>query len=253
MHNGVLWQVIYWLSSPILTILATIMVLRKLQRSFPVFFVYVVGLYMIDFSRLVTQAGTPLTYFYVYWIGDGIGTLLALLTVGELILRRLFPQFYKLRFYRYLFLLAAVVAVSFTILTAYSSRPTILLSTLITILHTGDFFLAATLAFLVALMMFMGRRWGRYEFGIALGLGVNAAALLTTFAIFSKHLPTHGVLRELPVFGEDAASIIWLISFLRPEISSTAPTVPVSADVIQEARKWEETLKDSLTGKKRDE
>src|SRR5262249_8622641 len=208
MKTGVFWQIIYWLSSPVLTILATIIVLRKLHRTFPVFFIYVVVLYLVDFSRLVTYQGTSIIYFYVYWIGDGVGSLFALLAAGELILKRLFPRFYKVRFYRYLFVLAAVLAGSFTILTAYSSRPAILLSTLITTLHTTEFFLAGSLAFFVALMLFMGRRWGPHEFGIALGLGVNAAALLTTFAIFSKHVPTHGILRDLPVFGEDAAAII---------------------------------------------
>jgi len=135
-------------------------------------------------------------------------------------------------------------------LTAYSSRPALLLSRLITLLHTSDFLLTAVLLFFVGLIVFMGRRWEQYEFGIAFGLGVNAAALLATFAIFSKFVPLHGILRELPVFGEDAASVIWLVTFLRPERSKAIPAESITPEVLEEARKWKETLKGSLSRNK---
>jgi len=253
MHTGILWQAIYWLSSPVLAVLVTVLIVRKLHRSFPVFFVYIIVLLLIDIARLLAYQGRPVTYFYTYWISDAVGTLFAMLAAGELVLRKLFPHFYKIRFYLYLFLFAALIVAAFTVLTAYSSRPPLLLSALITVLHITDFVLTAALLFFVALMVFMGRSWGPYEFGIAMGLGVNAAALLATFAVFSKSVLLHGVLRHLTVVGEDAASIIWLISFLRSEKPSTVPTVPVKTEVLQDARKWEETLKDSLTGKKRAE
>jgi hypothetical protein len=99
-------------------------------------------------------------------------------------------------------------------------------------------------------MAFMGRRWGRYEFGIAAGLGVNAAALLTTFAVFTKSVPMHGIIRDLPVFGEDAAALIWLLFFLWPENQIAVPAKPVSPTVLQEAKEWEEVLRRSLKREK---
>jgi len=251
MHPGIVWQAIYWLSLLALGVVTAILFRRQLYRRFPVFFSYTLVLFLIDISRLLAYRTTLITYFYVYWISDAAGTLFALLAVGELILRRLFPRFYTLRIYRYLFLAAGSVVALFTALTAYSSRPKILLSKLITVLHTGDFLLTATLFFLVGLMVVMGRLWGRYEFGIALGLGVNAAALLTTLAIFSKSVPTQRILRNIALFGEDAASLIWLITFWKPEQQVPVPTRPVSPEILQEARKWEETLKSSL-GRKED-
>jgi hypothetical protein len=56
---------------------------------------------------------------------------------------------------------------------------------------------------------------------------------------------------ELPVFAYDLACLIWLISFLRPEQATPVATAPVSPEILDQARKWEETLKESVTGKKR--
>ena len=251
MHPGFIWQAVYWLSTPVLGVVAAILLWRKLQRDFPLFAVYIVVLILIDLARLLAYwmfPGKP--YFYVYWSSDGLATLFAFLAAGELMLNRLFPQFYKLRFYRYLFLFAAVLIACFALVTAFSSNPRILLSALIRVLHTADVLLTAMLLFFVGLMVFMGRQWRRYEFGIALGLGINAAALLLTFAIFTKIGSIRGSVASLiPTFGDDAAALTWLLFFLRPERSASVPTEPVSADVLKEAREWQETLRDSVTGR----
>ena len=252
MHTGFLWQAIYWFSTPALAVVVAVLFVRRVQRRFPLFVFYVFLLLLIDLVRLLAFYGLSRRgYFYVYWISDAVGSLFALLVAGELMLRRLFAHFQKVRFYRYLFLFAGVVIAGLTLLTVYSSNPALLLSVLIKALHASDVFLTAMLLFFVALMLFMGRRWSQYEFGIALGLGINAAALLLTFAIFSKSGPLQSFAREIPVFGEDGAALAWLLFFLKPEKPTPAVTKPVSPEVLDEARKWEETLKGSLTGKKR--
>src|SRR5205085_1505213 len=161
----------------------------RLIKKFPFFFSYIATGFLIDAARLATYRGNPISYFYVYWISDSVGTLFAFLATGELILTRLFPRFHKVRFYHYLFWAAAVFVIGFTVVTEYSSKAAVLLPVLIRVLHTIDFLRVSIVIFFVALMMFMGRRWGQYEFGIAFGLGVNAAALLASFAIWIKEMP----------------------------------------------------------------
>lgn len=252
MRSGFLWQAFSWLSTPVLAALGAILLARKLQRDFPLFVFYVLLLFSIDIARLAAYYGAPAkSYYYVYWISDAVATLFALLSTGELMLKRLFPDFYRVRFYRYLFFFAAALIAIFAIVTALNSRPYVLLSKLIGVLHTAEVLLAAMLAFFVGLMVFMGRRWSKYEFGIALGLGVGAAALLFSLAIIAKSGPLQGIFRRIPVFGEDAAAIVWLLFFLTPERHGFASGAGVNPEVLQHARELQEALKDSLPGKKR--
>jgi len=95
-------------------------------------------------------------------------------------------------------------------------------------------------------MTFMGRRWSRYEFGIALGFGLQASAELIVSTKWTKDL---GYISELPLIAFDAACLIWLITFLKPEKTAPAPTQSVSPEVLEEAKKWQETLQESLSGR----
>lgn len=251
MRSGLFWQAFSWLSTPVLAAVSIILLARKLQRDFPLFVSYVLLLFGIDIARLIAYYGAPYkSYYYVYWISDAVATLFALLATGELMLKRLFPEFYRMRFYRYLFALAGFLIALFAGLTALSSKPYVLLSAFISVLHTAEVLLAAMLAFFVGLMIFMGRRWRRYEFGIALGLGVNAAALLLTLAIVAKSGPLRGIAGQIPVFGEDATAIVWLLFFLKPERPAPGAGAGINPKVLHHARELQDALKGTLPGKK---
>jgi hypothetical protein len=252
MRSGLFWQAFSWLSTPTLAAVAAILLARKLQRDFPLFVFYVLLLFGSDIARFIAYYGTPLkSYYYVYWITDAMATLFALLATGELMFKRLFPEFYRVRFYRYLFAFAGVLITTFACVTALSSKPYVLLSAFISVVHTAEVLLVAMLAFFVGLMIFMGRRWRKYEFGIALGLGVGAAALLLTLAMAAKSGALHGIARQTPVVGENAEAIIWLLFFLKPEKTQSMPGTSVDPEVLHRARELQEALQDTLPGKKR--
>lgn len=115
-----------------------------------------------------------------------------------------------------------------------------------------DFVRTAFLVFFMFLMLLMGRRWGRYDLGITLGFGIQAAAALANAAVRSRlgHRSTFFDNAEIVTF--EIACVIWLITFLKPETSDRLrPAEPLDASVLPEARKWESVLKDWLTpGKK---
>jgi len=247
MHAGVFRQITYWFCTPALAVLVGLLFGRRLVRQFPFFLIYVVVACLRDLVGLWAYYRSPANYFSIYWISYLVSAFCIFLATFELFIKRLFPSFYKVLFYRYLFAVAGFAAIALGIYAALGGGN---LAIVPNIISTLNFLRVVVLIFLVALMLFMGRHWNRYEFGIALGLGVDAAAFVVTYAIFLKSGPLHGIVRELPVLAGDTACLICLITFLRGEKPNYAPTQPITPEVLEEAKKWQETLKGSLTGKK---
>jgi hypothetical protein len=254
MHTEVFWKAVYWFSLPALAILTLILLRRKLVKKFPFFFSYVVAVVLVDLARLLTLTyrGLSGAYYYVYFISDGVSTILALFAAGEVVLGRLFPRFHRVKLYRYLSgISGAIVAVAVVFTAANNTtvftQTFVFLPTLIRTLHTIDFLRVVLLLFFLILMFLMGRQWGGYELGIAFGLGVNAAGLLTTFTILTKYISR--VVHVLPAIAYDTACVIWLITFLHRERPEPAPVTATNPEVIQQARQWEDILKKSIPGK----
>jgi hypothetical protein len=151
-------------------------------------------------------------YARTFWITQLLNTALALAAIGELFLKRVFSQFRKIRAYRYLFSIAASVIILLAMITFLGSMRK---SPLISMLQAMDFGRVSVLCFFFMLMLFLGLEWSEYEFGLALGFALDAAAFLGTFALRLLEL-FHGFVTVLPVIAIDLACIIWLISFSRP-------------------------------------
>src|SRR2546423_11040395 len=125
MHTGFFWEAVYWLSLPVLAMLAIILLWRGLAARFPLFFAFVAINPFVDASRLVvflTYGGRTNAYYYVYWTSEFLRVALALLAACELVLKRLFPGFHRVRFYRYLLVFAALI-VGFLVLVTANSTP----------------------------------------------------------------------------------------------------------------------------------
>lgn len=242
-----LLQIVGWFSLPVLALLAGILIWRKIPRKFPHFFSYIVVDVLAGLGRLWIYYTKPQSYISIYWLSEILGALVALLATYELFAKRLFPRFYTVRFYRYLFPIAATLIALFAVPAAFQTQKH---AVTLMIIHVFDVLRVTMLLFLVGIMAFMGRHWNRYEFGIAMGLVVEASALLMTSAIWTQRSFVRHLLDQLPAVSYDVSSVIWLITFLKPEKPELVPTVPVSPEVLQEARKWEETLKGSLGKKK---
>ena len=246
MFTQLLAQIVGWLSLPVLAVLAGILVWRRALRAFPHFFNYVVINELVGLARLLAYHA-PAMYGRIYWISDVLIAIFAFLATYELFAKRLFPRFSSVRFYHYLFPAAATVVSLVAVPPLIEMhRRSILLMTI----HVFDVLRVAILFFFVGLMVFMGRRWTRYEFGIAMGLVVEASALLMTSVVWPSQSFIRHAMDQLPVIAYDIACLIWLITFLKQEKPEPVPSVPVSPEVLKEARKWEETLKGSLSKKK---
>ena len=241
-----LWPVIDWFALPVLAIVAGLLIVRRLLHQYPYFFYYVIVGEVIGVVRLWLYDPASQLYFYVYYTTDVLFAVFAFLAAYELFVKRLFPRFYAIRFYRYAFPAAAFVITLIAVPGAILAYKRFIFLPLI---HGLGLLRVTMLLFFVGLMVFMGRRWSRYEFGIAMGLVIQASALLATTAIWSRSPFVHNILDRLPVVVYDAACIVWLITFLKPEKPIVTPSGPISPELLTEARKWQEAAKGSVTGK----
>ena len=238
-----------WLALPSLALLACILLYRKLHREFPLFFSYVVVTEMVGIARYAASSASSTVYSYVYWISNLFVVLFAFLASYELFVGRLFPRFYKVRFFRVLFPLAAILVNVLVVIAAlYGNHKRMLLLSS----RTGEFLRAAVVFFFVALMTLMGRKWEKKEFGIAFGFGLDASISLASVALWTQATKRGPIVSRIPVIAYDIACIVWLYCFwTAPKVQSTVPSAPISAEALHEAKKWEDSLKDFMSQGKR--
>jgi len=231
-------------------LVSAILLWRRTYRQLPLFFVYVFSAWLFGIIRVIAFRMGKQPYFYTYWISELAGAVTVSLALYEVFLRRLFMRFYKVRFYRNLFPAAAFVILLLTIITALQSpdkRAAFLMAS-----RGFDFVRTSVLVFFVALMAVMGREWTRYDFGIALGFGLQAAVALVNAAVRTQFQYKPTILGTVEVVAYDVACIIWLITFWKPEQAlAPAPAVQPTPEALHEAKKWEDSLKDFLTPGKR--
>lgn len=243
------WRIVYWFALPVLGLLTVLLLYRGVHRQFPYFFCYLAMAELVGVIRLWFYNPTAWTYYYIYWTTDVLIAVFAFLATYEVFIKRLFPRFHTISLYRYLF---PVAGLAITLIAAPAALQARKASGLLVAVHVLDVMRVTVLLFFVGLMVFMGRRWTRYELGITMGLILQACAVLISSGNWARSPLTLNVLRRLPVLAYDITCIIWLVTFLRPEKPTVGPTGPVRREVLEQAREWERTLKDSLSGKKRE-
>jgi hypothetical protein len=246
---GWFWEIVNWLSLPILAALAGTLLWRGLSREFPLFFWFVVVTDVLTVLRFLAQFSSPRTYFYAYWISDLVITVFNFLAVYELFVRRLFPRFFKVRFYRYLFPITAAAIIFFGWLTALEAPDKN--AAFFIEARVLDFVLVAMLAFFAGLMMLMGRLWTRCDFGIAVGFGINSAAFLFASAMWVRTHYRPSSVDHLPLIAFDVTCLIWLYCFWTAPKSTAIPPAPPSTEALLEAKKWEDSLKNFVSHGKR--
>src|SRR5262245_31503659 len=108
--TDVIWDIVAWASLPLLALLAAVIAWKRLIREFPFFFVYVSVTVVIGVVRFIAYKGySAKAYFYVFWSSDFVILLATFLAIYEIFLRRIFPGFARVRFYRNLFPAVAVI------------------------------------------------------------------------------------------------------------------------------------------------
>jgi hypothetical protein len=243
-YTGFAWQVINWLSVPVLAVVLGILCWRKLYREYPIFFWYLVATEAAGVVRFFAISRGVMTYFYVYWISDIIVTILNFLAVYELFVKRIFPKFYKVGLYRYLFPAFAAGSILLAWFAALAPRNMSALALEDRILDAA---VVATLIFFGLLMLVIGRQWTRYDFAIAFGFALSSSAfLLATTIWMQSHYQDFSA--HIPVIAYDVTSLIWLFAFRAPE--KTPQHANITPELVSEARAWQSVLRNWISSKK---
>lgn len=240
--------VLNWLGLPALALLAIILIYRRWNRVFPYFLTYVITAEAVGLIRLVAARVFLEEYSQIYWISDTILVAAAFLATYEVLVKRLFARFYGVRLYRSIFPIAAILITILMVLSALFGNH---LSRLAMAIHTVELIRGAALFFFVLLMIVMGRRWEKQEFGIAFGFALDVSATLMLLSTWT-HTDKRASLADWSVVAYDIACIVWLYCFWEhPKDPGTISSVPISAERLREVKKWEKTLKDYIEPGKR--
>jgi hypothetical protein len=227
-------------------LLATVFVWRRLFRELPFFFLYLISALSITGLRYAAMYAGPRTYFYTYWISDLAGSLVVLLAIYEVFLRRLFRGFQKIHFYRNLFPVAAGICLLLTVLSAAQANDRNAAFQMAS--RAFDFMRTAILVFFIGLMALMGREWTRYDLGIALGFGFQAAAALANAAVRARMHYRPTFMDTVQGVAYDVSCLVWLATFVRPEHPPLMyPSEHFDPEMLRQARTWQATLRNWLT------
>lgn len=173
-------------------------------------------------------------------------SIVVFLPMYEVFLRRLFQGFHRVRFYRMFFPSAAIAILVLTVLTAAQAQDKS--AAFQSASRAFDFMRTAVLVFFIGLMTFMGRKWNRYDLGIALGFGIQAAVALADSAVQVRMHNTPSILFTAELVAYNLSCLIWLITFWKPEErGELLPAEQLHSDIVGQARAWEMLLRNWLT------
>ena len=235
-------QLLLWIAHPALELtLAAIMVWRKLHRSFPVFFAYVI-FQLFNFAILfpIHQAGNYDLYFYAYWTGSGISLALGFKVIHEIFLNVFRPYHTLKDLGTVLFKWAALVMLSVAIVVAAASPAdqSPIVQAVTTVERCVRVIQCGLVLFLLSFSRYLGVSWRQHSFGIILGFGCFASLELTAFALYAGGQINSPTLALVNAFGYTVAILAWVGYALQK-----APIREASLGLLTSQR-WEQSLAD---------
>jgi hypothetical protein len=191
-------QLALWIAHPVLELsLAGVMFWRRLHRTFPIFFAYIV-FQVLNFLVLfpIYRSGNIMAYFYAYWISAAISLAIGFKVIHEIFLDVFRPYHTLKDLGTMLFKWAALVMVLVAMVVAAASpggTDTPLAQAVIIGQRCVRVIQCGLILFLLVFSKYLGVSWRQHSFGIALGLGGYATVDLVGLALFSGgqiHPPT---------------------------------------------------------------
>src|SRR5579872_412929 len=183
-------QLALWIVHPVLELfLVGVMLWRRLHRTFPIFFAYIV-FQVVNFLILfpIYQAGDSVAYFYAYWISAAISLAIGFKVIHEVFLDVLRPYPNLKDLGTLLLKWAALVMLLVAMVVTAASQPgtdtalgqaVIIVQRFVRIVQCG----------LILFLLFFSRHLGvskrQLSFGVALGFGSFASVELLVLALVS--------------------------------------------------------------------
>jgi hypothetical protein len=243
--------VMLWIAPIVIqSIIAIVMLHRKLVEVFPVFFTYsvllptreIVLLFVRNYLGVYSRA-----YWFAYWIGEAIVVALSLGVIYEVIWHLIRPHLFLRRFAFVFFWIVAAVAAGLGLIMFLSSsrsgQPDPLFESIILVERSVRLLQAFWLIVLSLLMSRLGLTWQYYAVGIATGFGVYSASDLALLELRAHlHLITDGTLVLLNSIAYNVAVTIWVLYF----VPSRPRKVVVESLPSTDIARWNDVLSEYL-------
>lgn len=199
--------------------LLIILLRRRVYKQFPWFSAYTAVSIVTGLAEFIFR-NSPWTYFYLYWGAQAVDAILGFFAIQESF-RRVFRNFYVLRWFRFLLPGVGVVMLILAIVEGYFNPPIEAPPWLATI-FVGEIAVRCLQVGIFALFVLLVRLyllpWQNYTFGISVGFSITGFGIFTTVMLRSAlgRKPVL-VLQYLPAVAYLIAVVIWLASFYKPE------------------------------------
>ena len=185
-----------WIAGFAFQALITLVMLRKrVVHEYPAFFVYTAFHVALFFVEFPSHYYSYPVYFYVYWVSNGISSILALLVLQELFKKLVRPceplQKRALLIFRASVVIVCLIALYLVRLQHLQLNDDRLLEALVAMQQAVGMVVFGLVVFLGLFRHVLGLGWRNTEVGIALGFSIYAAATMTS-AITYEHLGHYG-------------------------------------------------------------
>ena len=235
-------QLALWIAHPALELtLAGIMVWRKLHRTFPVFFAYIV-FQLLNFGIMfpIHQSGNYDLYFYSYWVGTGVSLAIGFKVIHEIFLNVFRPYHTLKDLGTVLFKWAALVMLFAAIVVASASPAdqSPIVQAVTTIERCVRVIQCGLVLFLLFFSRYLGVSWRQHSFGIILGFGGFASVELATIALYAGGQINNRMVASINAGTYTLAILTWLGYALQK-----APSRDASLGLLTSQR-WEQSLAD---------
>ncbi len=232
-----------WIAHPVLqSAVAAAMIRRKLYRTFPWFFAYVVAQILI-FSVLfpVYRSDSYLLFFYVYWGTTAVSVGLGFKVIHEVFLD-IFRPYHTLKdlgsvLFKWaglvMLLVAGVAAASSPI---NESGP--LVQAVLTLQRSVRVVQCGLVFFLLVFSKYLGISWRQRSFGIALGFGGFASVELAMVALRVGNYISEATLNLINMGAYNCAIATWFV------YACVKSATRESSTTLLKSQRWEQSLSD---------
>jgi len=232
-----------WIAHPTLEVaVAAVMISRKLHRTFPVFFVYIlseIAIFSVTFAFF--QWGPYEYFFYAYWILAPISLAIGFKVIHEIFLDVFRPYHALKDLGSVLFKWAALVMLLVACVVAAASpagQEGPLVQAVLTVQRCIRVIQCGLILFLLVFSKYLGVSWRQHSFGISLGFGGFAATELTMVALNASGHASEMTISLFNMLAYNMAILTWLgYAFIK------APARDSSAKLLMTQR-WDQTLTD---------
>ena len=196
------------------------MLYRKLWRSLPIFFSYLI-FSISGTCFLFLERGNPIKYFYAYWVKQALVSLAVLWVIKELFDNAFQQQLGLRKLGNVLFRWSIAVLVVAAVIVAWMSPggdTARLMAGIIAVKRTVTFVESGLLGFLFLFAFTMGLGWQHYATGVCLGFGIFGVvelAAITVRAIYGE--AALGIFNWAIMTVNNCCVFIWAAYFLLPQ------------------------------------